>query len=49
MECLLTTVIVILAGIILYQKWTAYVIHERKEVNLEIRMARRKREEANLK
>lgn len=45
MECLLVIVIVILAGIILYQKWTAYVIQERREVNLEIRKARRKSED----
>ena len=48
MECLLVIVIAILAGVILYQKWVMYVIQERKEVNLEIRKARRKREEANL-
>lgn len=45
MECLLVIAIVILVGVILYQKWTAYVIQERKEVNLEIRKARRKRED----
>ena len=48
MECLLVIAIVILVGVILYQKWTAHVIQERKEVNLEIRRARRKGEEANL-
>lgn len=45
MECLLVIAIVILVGIILYQKWVMYVIQERKEVNLEIRKARRKRED----
>ena len=45
MECLSVIVIVLLVGVILYQKWTAYVIQERKEVNLEIRKARRKRED----
>ena len=45
MECLSVIVIVLLVGVILYQKWTAYVIQERREVNLEIRKARRKRED----